>query len=105
MRRRCTPAATAQLELLFDLTFVLAVAAVVTQLGQGVAEGRAAEVVGPFLQVFFAIRWAWMNVTWLPRPTTQMTCRTGSHLAATGKPSQDGERRCVCDAGPTAPIP
>jgi hypothetical protein len=45
------------------------------------------------------------DVTWLPRPTTQMTCRTGSHLAATGKPSQDGERRCVCDAGPTAPIP
>ena len=47
--------AATQLELLFDLTFVVAVAAVVTQLGQGVAEGPAAEVVGPFLQVFFAI--------------------------------------------------
>jgi low temperature requirement protein LtrA len=53
-----------QLELLFDLTFVVAVAAVVAQLGHGVAEGHASEVVGPFLQVFFAIWWAWMNFTW-----------------------------------------
>ena len=28
-----------------------------------------------------------------------------AHLAATGKPSQDGERRCMRDAGPSAPIP
>jgi hypothetical protein len=55
--------AATQLELLFDLTFVVAVAAVVTQLGHGVAEGHAAEVVGPFLPVFFAIWWAWMNFT------------------------------------------
>jgi low temperature requirement protein LtrA len=56
--------AATQLELLFDLTFVVAVAAVVTQLGHGVAEGHATEVVAPFLQVFFAIWWAWMNFTW-----------------------------------------
>jgi low temperature requirement protein LtrA len=56
--------AATQLELLFDLTFVVAVAAVVTQLGHGVAEGHAADVVAPFLQVFFAIWWAWMNFTW-----------------------------------------
>jgi low temperature requirement protein LtrA len=53
-----------QLELLFDLTFVVAIAAVVVQLGHGVAEGHAVEVVVPFLQVFFAIWWAWMNFTW-----------------------------------------
>ena len=53
-----------QLELLFDLTFVVAVAGIVAQLGHGVAEGHATEVVGPFLQVFFAIWWAWMNFTW-----------------------------------------
>jgi low temperature requirement protein LtrA len=53
-----------QLELLFDLTFVVAVAGIVTQLGHGVVEGHVAEVVGPFLQVFFAIWWAWMNFTW-----------------------------------------
>lgn len=56
--------AATQLELLFDLTFVVAVAAVVAQLGHGLAEGHASEVVGPFLQVFFAIWWAWMNFTW-----------------------------------------
>ncbi len=56
--------AATPLELLFDLTFVVAVAALVTQLGHGVAEGHAAEAVGPFLQVFFAIWWAWMNFTW-----------------------------------------
>jgi low temperature requirement protein LtrA len=56
--------ASTQLELLFDLTFVVAVAGIVAQLGHGVAEGHAAEVVGPFLQVFFAIWWAWMNFTW-----------------------------------------
>ncbi|MFD1528379.1 low temperature requirement protein A [Pseudonocardia aurantiaca] len=53
-----------QLELLFDLTFVVAVAGCVAQLGHGVAEGHATEVIGPFLQVFFAIWWAWMNFTW-----------------------------------------
>jgi low temperature requirement protein LtrA len=56
--------AATQLELLFDLTFVVAVAAVVAELAHGVAEGHAAQVVGPFLQVFFAIWWAWMNFTW-----------------------------------------
>jgi low temperature requirement protein LtrA len=56
--------ASTQLELLFDLTFVVAVAAVVKQLGHGVAEGHAGEVVVPFLLVFFAIWWAWMNFTW-----------------------------------------
>lgn len=55
--------ASTQLELLFDLTFVVAVAGIVAQLGHGIAEGHAAKVVGPFLHVFFAIWWAWMNFT------------------------------------------
>ena len=46
-----------QLELLFDLTFVVAVAAVVAQLGHGLVGGHAAEAVPPFLQVFFAVWW------------------------------------------------
>jgi low temperature requirement protein LtrA len=41
--------ASTQLELLFDLTFVVAVASIVAQLGHGVAEGHVAEVVGPLL--------------------------------------------------------
>jgi low temperature requirement protein LtrA len=52
------------LELLFDLTFVVAVAQLVVQLAHGIEDGHAAEAVGPFLMVFFAIWWAWMNFTW-----------------------------------------
>jgi low temperature requirement protein LtrA len=52
------------LELLFDLTFVVAIAAGVAQLAQGIEEGHAQDSVVPFLQVFFAIWWAWMNFTW-----------------------------------------
>jgi low temperature requirement protein LtrA len=53
-----------QLELLFDLTFVVAVAAVTAQLAHDIVEGHALAGIVPFLQVFFAIWWAWMNFTW-----------------------------------------
>ncbi|WP_247040723.1 low temperature requirement protein A [Arthrobacter rhizosphaerae] len=53
-----------QLELLFDLTFVVAVASLTAQLAHGIAENHLAESILPFLQVFFAIWWAWMNFTW-----------------------------------------
>ena len=43
------------LELLFDLTFVVAVGSLVGQLAHAIAEGHAGEAVGPFLMVFFAI--------------------------------------------------
>ncbi|MCU1406680.1 MAG: low temperature requirement protein [Glaciihabitans sp.] len=52
------------LELLFDLTFVAAIATITVQLAHGIAEGHTSEVIGPFLMVFFAIWWAWMNFTW-----------------------------------------
>ncbi|MFD1538290.1 low temperature requirement protein A [Nonomuraea guangzhouensis] len=52
------------LELLFDLTFVIAVAAVTAQLAHGIADGHGLAGLVPFLQVFFAIWWAWMNFTW-----------------------------------------
>ncbi|MFF0342644.1 low temperature requirement protein A [Kribbella sp. NPDC004875] len=55
---------SSQLELLFDLTFVVAVAAVTEQLAHTIADGHARDGVLPFLQVFFAIWWAWMNFTW-----------------------------------------
>nr|WP_051468855.1 low temperature requirement protein A [Actinomadura oligospora] len=44
--------ASSQLELLFDLTFVMAVAAVTAQLAGHVADGRAGAGIVPFLQVF-----------------------------------------------------
>ncbi|TMR94531.1 low temperature requirement protein A [Nonomuraea basaltis] len=56
--------AASQLELLFDLTFVVAVAAVTAQLAHSIADGHGLAQLVPFLQVFFAIWWAWMNFTW-----------------------------------------
>lgn len=56
--------ASTQLELLFDLTFVVAVAAIVAQLGHAIGAGHPLSALVPFLQVFFAIWWAWMNFTW-----------------------------------------
>ncbi|MEV0619311.1 low temperature requirement protein A [Nonomuraea sp. NPDC050404] len=56
--------AASQLELLFDLTFVVAVAAVTAQFAHFIADDHALAGLVPFLQVFFAIWWAWMNFTW-----------------------------------------
>ncbi len=56
--------AATQLELLFDLTFVVAVAGLVAQFGHAVGAGHAVSALAPFLQVFFAVWWAWMNFTW-----------------------------------------
>ncbi len=53
-----------QLELLFDLTFVVAVAALTGRFAHAIASGHALDALVPFLQVFFAIWWAWMNYTW-----------------------------------------
>ena len=52
------------LELLFDLTFVVAIAQVASQLSHRIAEGQAVSGIGPYCMVFFAIWWAWMNFTW-----------------------------------------
>ncbi|MGK5169249.1 low temperature requirement protein A [Geodermatophilus sp. CPCC 205761] len=67
MRERSTDEphrASSPLELLFDLTFVVAVASITAQLAHGIATGHALDDLTPFLQVFFAIWWAWMNFTW-----------------------------------------
>jgi low temperature requirement protein LtrA len=98
--------AATQLELLFDLTFVVAIAAVVEQLGHGVGEGHAVQVVGPFLQVFFAIWWAWMNFTWfassfdtddVPYRLLTMVQMGGVLVLAAGVPSAfaNGDYRAV----------
>ena len=52
------------LELLFDLTFVVAVAQVAARLAHSIADGHELESLGPYMMVFFAIWWAWMNFTW-----------------------------------------
>ncbi|WP_207934288.1 low temperature requirement protein A [Actinomadura sp. KC06] len=56
--------AATPLELLFDLTFVAAVSQVAGRLAHATEEGHVGDAVLPFLMVFFAIWWAWMNFTW-----------------------------------------
>lgn len=57
--------ASSPLELLFDLTFVVAIGALVAQLAHAIEKGHAGEAIGPFLMVFFAVWWAWNQFTWL----------------------------------------
>ncbi|MCP9969575.1 low temperature requirement protein A [Actinomadura madurae] len=52
------------LELLFDLTFVAAVSQIAGRLAHATEEAHAGDAIAPFLMVFFAIWWAWMNFTW-----------------------------------------
>jgi low temperature requirement protein LtrA len=52
------------LELLFDLTFVVAVSQIARQLSDAVSLGHYRIGLEGYLMVFFAIWWAWMNFTW-----------------------------------------
>ncbi|TAJ47267.1 MAG: low temperature requirement protein A [Herbiconiux sp.] len=52
------------LELLFDLTFVVAIASIVSQLAHAIAGGHVGDALPNYLMVFFAIWWAWLNFTW-----------------------------------------
>ena len=52
------------LELLFDLTFVVAISQVAAQLAHSTEAGHPLENLIPFGMVFFAIWWAWMNYSW-----------------------------------------
>ncbi|MGH3663823.1 MAG: low temperature requirement protein A [Micromonosporaceae bacterium] len=56
--------AATPLELLFDLTFVVAVALLARELAHAVAADHAGAALPSYLMVFFAIWWAWMNFTW-----------------------------------------
>src|SRR4051812_14511280 len=55
---------SSQLELLFDLTFVIAIGSLAQHFAAAVGRGDGLAEVVPFLQVFFAIWWAWVNFTW-----------------------------------------
>ncbi|YCK34183.1 low temperature requirement protein A [Actinomadura sp. ATCC 39365] len=91
--------ASSQLELLFDLTFVVAVAAVTAQFAHVIAEGHGLTGLVPFLQVFFAIWWAWMNFTWfassydtddVPYRLLTMVQMAGVLVLAVGVPAAAG---------------
>jgi low temperature requirement protein LtrA len=92
--------ASSPLELLFDLTFVVAVAGLTAQLAHAVAGGHALADLTPFLQVFFAIWWAWMNFTWfassydtddVPYRLFTMLQMAGVLVLAAGVPSAFGD--------------
>jgi low temperature requirement protein LtrA len=55
--------ASTPLELFFDLSFVVAVAAAAAQLHHALADGHLDALLG-YAFVFFAIWWAWMNYSW-----------------------------------------
>jgi low temperature requirement protein LtrA len=61
---RETHRAATNLELLFDLCFVVAVAYAGVELHHAIAADHAGAGVVSYLTVFFAIWWAWMNFTW-----------------------------------------
>jgi low temperature requirement protein LtrA len=52
------------LELLFDLTFVVAVGQAAKSLAFEVEEVNLGTAIAGYLMVFFAIWWAWMNFSW-----------------------------------------
>ena len=98
--------AASQLELLFDLTFVVAVASVTVQLAHAIDDGHALAGIIPFLEVFFAIWWAWMNFTWfassfdnddVPYRLLTLVQMAGVLVLAAGVPraAADGDFRLV----------
>ena len=56
--------ASTPLELLFDLTFVVAVARAGFELRDALAQGHAGHALAGYAVVFFGLWWAWMNFTW-----------------------------------------
>jgi low temperature requirement protein LtrA len=56
--------ASTPLELLFDLTFVVAVARAASQLHGALAEGQVGHALAGYATAFFGLWWAWVNFTW-----------------------------------------
>jgi low temperature requirement protein LtrA len=56
--------ASTPLELLFDLTFVIAVARAGLELRDALAQGHAGHALAGYAAVFFGLWWAWVNFTW-----------------------------------------
>src|SRR6185437_8074095 len=52
------------LELLFDLTFVVAFGIAADELAKYVAQGRAWSGIAGFAFATFAVAWAWINYSW-----------------------------------------
>lgn len=55
---------TTPLELLYDLTYVIAFGAAAEQLADLVGHGHVAPALGAYAFAIFSVSWAWMNFTW-----------------------------------------
>jgi low temperature requirement protein LtrA len=56
--------AATPLELFFDLTFVIAIVEASSSLHHGLVGGHPGHAIATYPLVFFAVWWAWMNLTW-----------------------------------------
>jgi low temperature requirement protein LtrA len=56
--------ASTPLELLYDLTIVVAFGTAADELAHYLAEGHAGPAIGGFVVASFAVSWAWLNYTW-----------------------------------------
>jgi low temperature requirement protein LtrA len=56
--------AATPLELLFDLTLVVAVARAASELAHALAHGQVSHPLAGYIFVFFGLWWAWVNFTW-----------------------------------------
>jgi hypothetical protein len=93
--------ASTPLELLFDLSSVVAVASAAAMLHHSLSENHIGHGVVGYLTVFFAIWWAWLNFTWFASSydtddvvhrVTTLVQITGVLVLAVGVPSafEDG---------------
>ncbi|SCF13148.1 Low temperature requirement protein LtrA [Micromonospora tulbaghiae] len=55
---------TTPLELLYDLTYVVAFGAAADQLAHGIGDGHVGAALGAYAFAIFAVTWAWINFTW-----------------------------------------
>jgi len=88
--------ASTPLELLFDLTFVIAFGAAADELAHALADDHVREGVLAFLLATFAVSWAWINFTWFasaydtddwPFRLTTMVQMAGVLVLALGLPA------------------
>jgi low temperature requirement protein LtrA len=56
--------AATELELVFDLVFVISIALAAVGLHHSIAEAHYADGVVKFMLAFFALWWPWMHLTW-----------------------------------------
>ena len=56
--------AATPVELLYDLTYVLAFSAAAEQLAHRIGEGEVGPAIAAYLFALFAVTWAWLNFTW-----------------------------------------